>query len=177
MDYSEMNDFIDTRECNFLSNSKSWANGEDLNGWPFETTAITALILDDKSGNSTIYSKVTDGSQVVSDNAWHVDALAEHNKLDAFVASLLSTDDTHSVELLLVNPQLLIKNGFIDRLADRHRRYNDGRLRDEYVGKFEQEVFAIYDILGWCWDEAKRHTASKTSASHSCYAKGRKARR
>lgn len=167
MDYMKVNDFIDTRECNFLSNPKAWGPDDD---WPFVSAATTALILDEGSNNATIYSQVTSRSHVVSKKAWQIDSLADSDMLEALAASLLVNDDVHKAELLLVNPDLMLKRGFLDRLGERWRRFGLGELTE--VGRFEREVFQIYELLGWCWEEAKQHTVSKTSASHSCYAKG-----
>ncbi|KAG7345450.1 nucleotide-diphospho-sugar transferase [Nitzschia inconspicua] len=165
MDYSKLHDFIDTRECNFLSNPKSWANDD----WPFVSAAVTAFLLDEESNNATIYSQVTIRSEIISQNAWEVGALTERYMLDAFAASLLSSDSIQDTELLLVNPDFLLWRGFIDRLAHRSRLFRAGNME---VGLFERDVFEIYELLGWCWKEGIQHTVSKTSASHSCYAKG-----
>ncbi|KAG7355521.1 nucleotide-diphospho-sugar transferase [Nitzschia inconspicua] len=173
MDYSKVNDFIDTRECNFLSNPKSWANDEGSNDWPFVSAAVTAFLLDEESNNATIYSQVTNRSHIVSQNAWQVDALDERIMIDAYAASLLSTDSIEDAEILLVNPDFMLRREYIERLADRSRQYQAGTT---VVGHFEREVFEIYDLLGWCWEEGSQHTVSKTSASHSCYATGRRGR-
>jgi hypothetical protein len=176
MDYSKVNDHIDTRECNFLSNPKSWAGGERNSPHdipPFLSVATTALMLDEDSKKVFIYNKVTNRSHDVSQNTWQIDSLFEHQRIDAFVATLLSTNETVAAELLLVNPQLVLKNGYTHTLENRWRQFRDGNLQD--VGHFEREAFEIYSLLGWCWEEAKQHSASKTSASHSCYARGARA--
>jgi hypothetical protein len=170
MDYSKVNDFIDTRECNFLSNPKSWVESDSIDYPPFLSVATTALMWDESSNNITIYNKVTNRSIDVSQNAWQVDSLAQDQILDAFVASLLSTEETASAELLLVNPQFLLKRHFFHRLHDRWEKARGGTLTN--LRYFEREAFEIYSLLGWCWDEAKQHSVSKTSASHSCYARG-----
>ncbi|KAG7336522.1 nucleotide-diphospho-sugar transferase [Nitzschia inconspicua] len=171
MDYSMVNDFIDTRECNFLSNPKSWANDDE---WPFVSAAVTAFLLDEESKNATIYSQVTNRSEIISQHAWEVGALAERNMLDAYAASLLYTDTIQDTELLLVNPDFMLHHGFIDKLAHRSRLFRAGKTE---VSRFERDVFDIYEFLGWCWESGREHSVSKTSASHSCYAKGQNGRR
>jgi hypothetical protein len=174
MDYSKVNDFIDTRECNFLSNPKSWRDSESPEDLPFVSVANTALMVDEKSNNVTIYNKVTVRSFDVSANAWQIDSFPEHQMMDAFLATLLSTNETVSAELLLVNPQFFLKGGYASRLDYRWRQAQIVNLRD--LGHFEREAFEIYSLLGWCWEEAKQHSVSKTSASHSCFGRGEKAR-
>jgi hypothetical protein len=173
MDYSKVDDFIDTRECNFLSNPKSWVDGDSLDDPPFVSVATTALLLDEQSNQVTIHHKVTNGSHEVSQNAWQIDSFSEHQTMDAFIATLLSTKETASAELLLVNPQLLFKNGYTHRLDYRWGQARDGNLQD--IGHFEREAFEIYSRLGWCWQETE-HSVTKTSASHSCYARGQSVR-
>ncbi|KAG7359217.1 nucleotide-diphospho-sugar transferase [Nitzschia inconspicua] len=168
MDYSKLNDFIDTRECNFLSNPKSWTNDDD---WPFVSAAVTAFLLDEETNNATIYSQVTNRSEIISRHAWEIRALAETNMFDAFAASLLSSDSIQDAELLLVNPDFMLRQSFIYRLGHRSRLYRAGRRE---VGNFERDVFEIYDLLSWCWEEGSQHSVSRTSASHSCYTKGQK---
>ncbi|KAG7355180.1 nucleotide-diphospho-sugar transferase [Nitzschia inconspicua] len=168
MDYSKLNDFIDTRECNFLSNPKSWTKDDD---WPFVSAAVTAFLLDEESNNATIYSQVTNRSEIMYQHAWEIRALSERNMLDAFAASLLSSDSIQDAELLMVNPDFMLRQHFIHRLGHRSRLYRAGKTE---VGNFERDVFEIYELLGWCWKEGSQHSVSRTSASHSCYTKGRR---
>jgi hypothetical protein len=172
MDYSQVDVFIDTRESNFLSNPKSWVSDESSEDLPFETVATTALMLDGQSKNVTIYNKISDRSLDVSLKAWQIDSIPEHHLMDAFIATLLSTNETTSAELLLVNLDLVLKDNFVSRLEKRWKLARNGKLED--LGYMEREAFEIYSLLGWCWIEGKRHTVSKTSASHSCYAKGQR---
>lgn len=88
--------------------------------------------------------------------------------------------ELESAELLLVNPDRNMIGGNLwgtIRRLSRHDEYfaeDEDKRKDSPppVGWMELELKEIYDMLGWCWNTAYRHSASKTAASDSCYGKG-----
>jgi hypothetical protein len=191
MDYSKVNDFVDTRESNFLSNPKSWR--QDDSEYPFATVATTAITSNNQGTNATIYAQVSQRAEIVAQRAWEISSLVDSDRLDAYVASLLMTSEIESAELVLVNPDLLFKNGFFASMTSRLKRYYQHQLNKSLrrfynheqtksenisaatpvIGSIEKEVMEIYRLLGWCWEEAMKDTVSRTFASHSCFGRGR----
>lgn len=169
MDYSRLNDFVDTRECNFLSNPKSWDESSETDtGLPFQNVATVAAI------QTKIYSQVLQNGKIVEPQSWQLNQFHEHHQLDALTATLSSDDHIQSSELLLLNPDSFSTTGFVDSMAYRLWQYDNMEIPDPSfpIGRMEREIGEVYKLLGWCWDEAMQHTVSKTSASHSCFARG-----
>jgi hypothetical protein len=171
MDYSEVNDFVDTREVNFLSNHKSWRHDDP--DWPFATVATTILTSDAQGHNATIQAQVSHRAEIVAQRAWDISSLEDSDRLDAYVASLLRSSDIDSAEMVLVNPDLLFRNEFVHRMSSRLLEYYKNEQNKPVVGYIEKEMIEIYRLLGWCWDEAMRTTISVTFASYSCFRRGR----
>jgi hypothetical protein len=174
VDYSKLNAFVDTREGNFLSNPKSWAFNTSL---PFPSVATIAMMAESK-GDAILYEHVFHETGDSFQQSWHLKASDDKNVLDAFVAFLLSVNGIDATELLLINPDLFSKDGFMHTMAYRLSQLEKTNQYDSdlpfRVGRMEREVGEVYKLLGWCWDEAMRHSVSKTSASHSCYGKGQR---
>ena len=181
MDYSKVMEMVDFREAHFLSNPKAWRNGGvGPNQWPFESVVNTALFRGVGNENiATIYTQVSDRSSIVSTEIWK--AIVEDREwLDAWVGSLSVVPELDSAEVLLVNPDAFMDGGIAGSLAFRlnQRQKKIQQLGEDHediprVGQMEQEVFEIYNLLGWCWDIAFRHTANKVSASDSCFGIGK----
>jgi len=178
MDYLKVSEMVDFRETNFVSNRRAWKHGGG--GWPFESVVTTALFdANDPEEKISIYTQVTQRSEILSKKAWR-GTIHDSFFLDAWVCSLLTMPELESAELLLVNPDRNMIGGNLRGMIRRLGRHNEYFAEDEDkrkdspppVGWMELELKEIYDMLGWCWNTAYRHSASKTAASDSCYGKG-----
>ncbi len=184
MDYSKVEDLVDFRETNFLTNPKSWKK-EASTDWPFETIANTALFQRaDDHERLSVYTQVSSQSSIVYEKAWTTKSwtpsMRHSDWLDFFVGSFSAVPELDSAEVLMVNPDIFMENGRSWQLASRlmewkkEMRKEEGKRKQIPIGRMEQEVLKIYELLGWCWDSAFAHTANKVSASDSCYGRGRK---
>ena len=176
MDYSKVKGMVDFREANFVSNPKAWRNGEaDTQRWPFETVVNTALFRGtENEERSVIYTQISDRSSITSTKVWKVD-LEDQGWLDAWIGSLSSVPEVDSAEVLLINPDAFMGNGRSQhmkwRLQERQKKIKD--LGNDHkdlppVGRMELEVSEIYNLLGWCWRSAFRHTANKVAPADAC---------
>eukprot|EP00531_Pseudo-nitzschia_arenysensis_P009461 CAMPEP_0116121380 /NCGR_PEP_ID=MMETSP0329-20121206/3665_1 /TAXON_ID=697910 /ORGANISM="Pseudo-nitzschia arenysensis, Strain B593" /LENGTH=769 /DNA_ID=CAMNT_0003615187 /DNA_START=33 /DNA_END=2342 /DNA_ORIENTATION=- len=180
MDYSKVEDMVDFRETNFLTNPKSW-NMENSIDWPFETVATTAFFQrGDNDKIPSIYTQVSSESSIVYKKAWTANPQSNmHSWLDIWVGSFSAVPEVDFAEVLMVNPDTFMDKNwiwrFIHRLMRWKREMGETEETEEVsIGRMEQEILEIYDLLGWCWDRAFAHTANKVSASDSCYGKGQK---
>ena len=180
MDYSRVTEMVDFRETNYLTNPKAWRNGgnsESDQHWPFESVVNTALFRAEEGHEKiSIYTQVSNRSSIVSKKAW-TSGVHPPEWLDAWIGSLSTVPESESAEVLLVNPDLFMNSGFIwnlvNRILDNKTHVKDNKEGDPPpIGRMGREVSEIYDLLGWCWDIAFRHTANKVSASDSCYGIG-----
>jgi hypothetical protein len=168
MDYSKVDTIVDFRETNFPSNPKSWRN--DGTGWPYSSVATTAVMkLKDKGGeNVMIYSEISNNGEPISLNTWDVTSLSSSDQMDAYFSSL-TLPEVDGTELLLVNPDLIYDQTF------RHQFHERVGKQKNTQGLVEAEILTVHNLLKWCWHDGHygSHTVSKTSASQSCYGKGR----
>jgi hypothetical protein len=183
MDYSKLTEMVDFRETNYLTNPKAWRNGENSESdqhWPFESVVNTALFrAEDENDKISIYTQVSNRSSIVSKKAW-TSSVRHPEWLDAWIGSLSTVPESESAEVLLVNPDLFMDSGIIWNFANRfmdNKKHAEKNRKDipgfpPHIGRMDREVLEIYDLLGWCWDIAFRHTANKVSASDSCYGIG-----
>ena len=172
VDYSKVNDYVDTRETNFLSNPKSWDFNTEL---PFPSAATVAMMPEWNNHGAILYSHVfRQDSESTIQKSWRLQESPDRDLFDAFAAFVVADQDVESAELLLINPDLFSSNGFMHGFAHRLSKMQASTKGndDEKLGRMEREVADVYGLLGFCWDEAFRHTVSKTSASHSCYGRG-----
>ncbi len=185
MDYSNVTEMVDFRETNFLTNPKAWrrrnVNAGDDDFWPFESVASTALFKSVHDENKTmIYLQISDKSSIVSQKVWK-STVPEYDWLDTWMGSLSAFPGFDSAEVLLVNPDLLMDRDtskiWFRRLKKWQKAIQEKGSKDvPPIGRMEQEVLEIYDLLGWCWDKERRegfrNTGSKITASDSCYGRG-----
>jgi len=134
MDYSKVNDMVDFRETNFISNPKAWRSsggsgsggpvGEDGEPWPFESVVNTALFRAEDGYDISIYTQVSNRSSVVSKRVWKAN-LHEHDRLDAWIGSLSTVSELESAEVLLVNPDMMMDTGYLDGVVHRVATYKN----------------------------------------------------
>jgi hypothetical protein len=168
VDYSNVEDLVDFRETNFPSNPKSWHDSET----PFRNVAVTAFLVD----NITLYAEVTDDeahSHNIFREAWTAASLEDSERMEMWLGSLIGVPEIDSAELLLVNPDV-IDASYLRTLT---RRSNNAEKLEHLDSKlalsnFEKDIVTVHGLLRWCYDNGFRHTASKASASSSCFGKG-----
>lgn len=186
MDYSNVTDMVDFRETAFLNNPKAWRNGgASPDNWPFESVVNTGLFqaVDEEENHISIYTQVSSQSSILSKKLWTAN-LQSHELLDAWIGSLSSVPELDSAEVLLVNPEMFMKNSQLNRFRGRlkNREKMIAEKGEDYfyvppIGRFEREALEIYNLLGWCLVRRNGrliygHTANKVSASNSCFGTG-----
>lgn len=185
MDFSKVTEIVDIRETNFLTNPKAWRKEENASGtdyWPFETVVDTALFqsVDGDKNSTMIYTQFSDRSSIVSNTLWN-SHVPEHEWLDAWVGSLSVNPEYDSAEVLLVNPDAFIDRITSETMFKRLRAWQEKKETENNntklppIGRMEQEVLEIYDMLGWCWgrDKGFQQTGNKISATNSCFGIGK----
>jgi hypothetical protein len=167
MDYSALEGVVEFRETNFPSNPKAWKSRE----LPFSSVATTAFL----NQNTTLFVEVSHDGGLTNffRHAWNTNRLEDSERMDAWIGALTGEPQIDSAELLLVNPDI-IDFAYINRLSRRlERQAQLERLgTKQALGVFEKEIVEIHGLLRWCYAKGFRHSASKVSASHSCYGKG-----
>ena len=120
-----------------------------------------------------LYTQVSHdgGASQSSKNIWDLKSLDDSDRLNAWVGALQFDKEIDSAELLLVNPDY-IDTHYLARLAKR-TQFQGSRVAKEQIGSFAQEIFEVKSLLRWCREKGYRATASKVSASHSCYGRGK----
>jgi hypothetical protein len=165
MDHSQLEGMVEIRETNFPSNPKSWKSPVV----PYSDVATTALL----RKTTMLYAKVShDGgvSHFVR-KGWDFKSLGDSDRLDAWVGALQGEKEIDSAELLLINLDY-IDSQYLSKLAKQaHLQSSQGA--DIKFGLFEKEIFEMKGLLRWCHDKGYRATASKASASHFCYGRGK----
>ena len=165
MDHSQVDGMVEFRETNFPSNPKSWRSSS----LPYHNVATTAFC----RKSALLYTMVSHdgGASESMRTLWDLKSLDDSDRLDAWIGVLQGEKEIESAELLLVNTDY-IDNHHLTKLAKKQHlqtsRGDKGKL-----GSFAQEIFEIRSLLRWCRDKGYRATASKVSASHSCYGRGK----
>ncbi|KAL3913839.1 MAG: hypothetical protein SGILL_006334, partial [Bacillariaceae sp.] len=165
MDHSQLEGMVEFRETNFPSNPKSWRSSST----PYRDVATTAFY----RKSALLYTQVShDGgaSQSIR-NVWDLKSLDDSDRLDAWIGALQGEKEISNAELLLVNTDY-IDSHHLAKLAKR-QHWQSSRGATDKLGSFAQEIFEIKSLLRWCRDKGYRATASKVSASHSCYGRGK----
>lgn len=165
MDHSKLEGIVDFRETNFPSNPKSWRSPS----LPYRSVTTTAFL----RKTAILYAQVSkDGGETQSvQRIWDFKSLGDSDRFDAWVGALKGEPEIDSSELLLVNTDY-IDSQYLSKLA-KQEHLQSSKGASLKLGTFEREISETRGLLRWCHDKGFRATASKVSASHSCYGKGK----
>ena len=158
MDYSRVNELVDFRETNFISNPKAWQprpssssrrtmdDAEDDEYWPFETVVNTGIFRAQETDEVSIYTQVSNRSTIISQQEWTATKLNKRDRLDAWIGSLSTIPELASAEVLLVNPDMLMNQAYLrENHIERFVTYKTKRAKQRKEEKDAAAARAIND--------------------------------